>query len=124
VKIRGIGIDLIEIDRISKAYQRWGTRLERRVLTGEEIRIRKSLQKEYLSYLAGRFAAKEAIFKALGHQLNWQDVTVLYGKSGQPTVSLKGKSRNTAKNLGIKNVLVSISHTNKYAVAQAIALSN
>jgi len=123
VKIRGIGIDLIEIDRINKAHQRWGTRLERRVLTGEETQIRKSFQKEYLSYLAGRFAAKEAIFKALGHRVNWQDVTVLYGKDGQPTVSLKGRSRDIAEKLGIKNVLVSISHTNKCAVAQAIALS-
>jgi len=124
VKIKGIGIDLVEIDRLNRAHQRWGSRLERRVLSGEETLIRKKSKKQYLTYLAGRFAVKEAIFKALGRRLNWQEVVVLYGRDGQPTASLRGRSSSIAQEMGIRTVLVSISHTAKYALAQAIALSN
>ena len=120
MRIEGMGIDLIEIDRVERALERWGFNLEERILTSSEMRVRKNLTQRAV-FLAGRFAAKEAIFKSLGINPYWHKVLVLTGKKGEPTVSV---SPDILEKVGknVTKVLVSISHCRKYALAQSIAI--
>jgi len=120
MRIEGVGVDLVEIDRIRAALKRWGRKLEERILTYEEIKVKKDLRQREV-FLAGRFAAKEAIFKSLGINPCWHEVLVLRGRKGEPIVTL---SPDILKKIqkDIKKVLVSIAHCKKYALAQAIAV--
>lgn len=118
--IRAIGIDIIKIERLKKALQKWGTRLERKVFTPEEINA--SQGRTRLTYLAGRFAAKEAVFKSLGTGGYWQDIEVLAEKNNKPYIVLQKKMKIIADQKGVKKILISLSHDNDYAIAQAIAI--
>ncbi|MCD6319022.1 holo-ACP synthase [Candidatus Aerophobetes bacterium] len=125
--IKGIGVDLIEIERIEKALQKWDELLEKKILTPreiEEIEYRRIRRRRKLSFIAGRFAAKEAIFKSLGIAPRWQEVDVLPGEKGAPLVTLHRETLKLSQNKGIKKMLVSISHTRNLALAQAIALGD
>ena len=112
--INGIGIDIIEIDRIQKAIDRWGEGFLKHVFNDEEIEY--ALKRKFpTQHYAARFAAKEAIYKAFGSYktLGWKDMTILNDENGRPYCRLKDKK--------IKNkILLSISHTKNYAVANAI----
>lgn len=123
--VKGIGIDIIEIKRLARAIERWGKRFEEKVLTEKErqnsFRLRK---KAKLAYIAGRFAAKEAIFKSIRGGTSWQDIEILSGENGQPYLADKKKIRGVLDKKGIEKVLISISHDKDYAIAQAMALSN
>jgi holo-[acyl-carrier protein] synthase len=111
--IIGTGVDIIEISRIRSSVEKWGERFLHKVLTPEEIRYAQSHVVPYPHY-AGRFAAKEAIYKALGLKaLTWQDMTILNDDSGKPVCRLNGK-----KFPG--KIHLSISHTRYYAVASAV----
>ena len=82
--------------------------------------------KERIQHLAGRFAAKEAVLKALGTgmrgQMKWTDVQIANNDLGKPEIVLSGESALIAERMGVAQVLVSISHTREHAVASAIAL--
>ena len=99
---------------MKQAVEKWGDAFLKRVFTKEELTNAKTRGSLY-QHLAGRFAAKEAVFKALGDaQLNWQDVEILNDKEGKPICRiLNGKGRKIG-------VLLSISHVKNYAVANAI----
>jgi phosphopantetheine--protein transferase-like protein len=118
--IKAIGIDIIKIERLKRALQRWGTRLERRIFTSKEIDV--SYGKTRATYLAGRFAAKEAVFKSLGTGGYWRDIEVLSGKNNQPYIVLQRKMKRIADLKGVKKILISLSHDHDYAIAQAIAI--
>ena len=75
-----------------------------------------------LAYLAGRFAAKEAIFKSIGGRINWRDIEILAEKNGEPYLADSRKTREALDEKKIGIVLISISHDNDYAIAQAVAL--
>jgi len=121
--IKGIGIDIIEVKRLEKALERWGKLFEKRVFTQKERENASRLRKKAkLTYLAGRFAAKEAIFKSLGGGIGWQDIEILTKKNGQPYLTLTKKTKEFLDKKRIKKILVTISHNNDYAIAQAIAL--
>jgi holo-[acyl-carrier protein] synthase len=111
--IEGIGIDIIEIERIAEAIRR--ERFRERVFTEAE--------REYCDACAsperyaGRFAAKEAVAKALGRSLPWNSVEILSGPSGAPVARLRGEAE---KALAGRRLHVSISHCRTYAVGQAI----
>jgi len=111
--ILGSGIDIIEVDRIQKAVERWGDEFLNHVFTPVEIEHARKFQFPYRHY-AGRFAAKEAIFKAMGKpDLSWQDVSIINDPSGKPVCQYN--------NIVFKNrLLISISHSRDYAVASAI----
>src|SRR5208282_1108737 len=111
--ILGTGIDIIEIERIQKAVERWGESFLNYVFTPTEIEHAKKFKFPYRHY-AGRFAAKEAIFKAMGNRhLSWQDITIINDDSGKPVCHYNNKN--------FKNrLLISISHSRDYAVASAI----
>jgi len=115
--ILGTGIDIIEIDRIQKAVERWGDGFLNHVFSPLEIENAKKFKSPYLHY-AGRFAAKEAIFKAMGiPDLSWHDVSIINDASGKPVCHFNNKSRTIDFN---HHLLISISHSKDYAVASAI----
>jgi holo-[acyl-carrier protein] synthase len=111
--ILGTGIDIVEIDRIQKAVERWGDVFLNYVLNPGEIEHAKKFKFPYRHY-AGRFAAKEAIFKAIGiPDLSWHDVTIINDASGKPVCHYDNKKFK-------HRILISISHSRDYAVASAI----
>jgi len=110
----GTGVDITEVRRLRKAVEKWGRDFLNRVFTKDELENAKTRGSLY-QHLAGRFAAKEAVFKAMGEKdLNWKDVQILNDKQGRPyCVILNGKDKKL-------DVHVSISHVKTYAVASAI----
>lgn len=115
--ILGTGIDIIEIERIQKAIERWGDSFLNHVFLEEEIQYARK-NKNPLQHFAARFAAKEAVFKAIGDDptINWKDILILNNEHGTPYCVFK-------KNGFKHKILISISHTENYAVAQAIVES-
>ena len=112
--ILGTGVDITEVRRLRQAVEKWGQDFLSRIFTKEELENAKTRGSLY-QHLAGRFAAKEAVFKALGDKnLTWKDVEILNDKDGKPyCVLLNGKGRKM-------DVHISISHVKTYAVANAI----
>ncbi len=112
--IIGTGVDITEVRRLRQAIEKWGDEFLNKVFTSAEIRNAKN-RSSFFQHLAGRFAAKEAIFKALGDKsVTWKDVEILNDKEGRPYCRiLNGKSNKTM-------VCVSISHVKSYAVANAV----
>lgn len=125
--ILGVGIDLVDVARMKRALEnpKTGRRFRDRVFTENEIQYceGKRLGK-YQSY-AGRFAAKEAMMKALGRgwgsQVSWLDIEILPAPGGKPEVCLRNKTSLYADQLGIKHFSLSITHTESYAMAYLIA---
>ena len=112
--IIGTGIDIIEIERIQKAIDRWGLSFLKHIFNDEEIDYAQK-RKFPTQHYAARFAAKEAIYKAFGNNLSlsWKDMTILNDENGKTYCRLKDSH---SKN----KILLSISHTKNYAVANAI----
>lgn len=122
--VLGVGIDLVENDRMDETLARWGEPFKRRVFLPEEQAYCDS-RAEPCRHYAGRFAVKEAVSKAfgtgVGEHLGWLDITVCRNdKTGAPSVQLSERGWVLARGRGVKNVLVSLSHTRHYAVAQAV----
>jgi len=126
MKVIAQGIDLIECRRIADIWHRHGERFLQRLLTEAEIAY-VHRYKDPVPSMAGRFAAKEAILKVLGTgwrgQIAWRDMEITNDAHGQPSVTLTGESRRVADRLGITRILISISHTNNYAVASALGVA-
>lgn len=125
--IIGTGIDLIEIERVRKALEdpRIGTRFRARVFTAAEIAYcEKKRRGKYESY-AGRFAAKEAVMKALGRgwgaKVCWLDIEVVRARSGKPGIALHNKTAQLAQELGIRSFALSITHTAQHGLAHVVA---
>lgn len=118
----GVGTDLIEIERIERALARHGEYLVHRLLSpreregfGGDIPARR---------LAGRFAAKEAVLKALGTGLRdcrWHDVEVINDPLGRPEVILSGALKGLAREQSVGRILLSITHSRSHALAFAVA---
>jgi holo-[acyl-carrier protein] synthase len=111
-----IGVDIVEIARLEESVARWGEDFLNRVYTDTEIK----LYRQKLPSLAVRFAAKEAVIKALGQQgkkASLKDIEVLSGPGGQPVVNLYGRAQQQAKAMGLVELAVSLSHSKEYAVA-------
>jgi holo-[acyl-carrier protein] synthase len=125
VSIIGIGIDLVEVKRIEDAVKKRKNFLER-IYTKEEIKINPEGEFRYQE-LAGRFAVKEAFFKAIKSGwrkgVTFSDVIVLNEPSGAPYIKLTGRAKEIADSLGAKKVLVSISHTDNIATGVVILTS-
>ena len=120
---RGLGIDAIEIARIRDARSRHGDRFLRRVFTDSERRHCLSRGDPDAS-LAGRFAAKEALLKALGtgrgSGVGFKDVVIVPAGRGIPRVELRGAAKARLERLGATSAMVSITHTRELAMAQAL----
>lgn len=123
----GIGIDVVENDRISESIRRHGQRFVDRVFHSSEIDYCRSMQ-DPTPHFAARFAAKEAVSKAFGtgfaERVGWRDIEIRRKASGEPFVILHGGAAELAKRLRIGTILVSLSHTKEYAVANALLMKD
>ena len=121
--IIGLGIDVEEVERVKGAMQRQGERFLKRIFTEKEQAYCEQFKDKYERY-AGRFAVKEAAMKALGtgwrRGVRWVDLEVLRETSGRPTLELAGEAGKIATRLGVKNIALSITHTESQALAQVI----
>ena len=113
-----IGVDIIEIGRIDRAIARWNDSFLKRIYTRAELESHHNVPS-----LAARFAAKEAVMKALGtgtRGTNWRDIEILANGDGAPAVILHGRALERSKEIGIARFYISLSHSREYAVAFVI----
>ena len=124
MEILGLGVDICEIARMERALERHRT-MRDRVFTPEERAYCDSKARPAESY-AGRFAAREAVIKALGgyRGRGWQDISVARSSSGAPEIRLRGNAKTRADDLGVGRVLISVTHERANAVAFAVAVSS
>jgi holo-[acyl-carrier protein] synthase len=118
-----IGTDILEIRRIHMAIERWGKRFLERIYTTDEL----AYCRERPPQLAARFAAKEAVMKALRTGrwgTSWKEIEVIRQHGGAPTVHLTGRTMSTSLRLGIIGFALSLSHSRDYALATVIAWHN
>jgi holo-[acyl-carrier protein] synthase len=112
--IVGTGVDITEVKRLRQAVEKWGESFLRRIFTDKELKNAEKRVSLY-QHLAGRFAAKEAVFKALGDkELNWKEVQITNDEAGKPHCEILKKAHKDC------SILVSISHVKNYAVANAV----
>ncbi|MDO8617069.1 MAG: holo-ACP synthase [Dehalococcoidia bacterium] len=117
-----VGVDIIEIERVERALARHGRRFLGRVYTPLEA----AFCKGRVSELAVRFAAKEAVMKALGtgaHGVAWREIEVLPNHRGKPLVYLHGRAQKRAQRIGLEALDISLSHSREYAVAFVVGRS-
>jgi holo-[acyl-carrier protein] synthase len=121
----GIGTDITECLRIARMIERHGELFIDRVYTPEEIKYCQS-RKQATQHFAGRWAAKEAILKALGtgwrRGISWRDVEIRNEPGGKPVVAVRGGVKDVVEKLGIGEIQVSISHCRSHATALAVAI--
>ena len=115
-----VGVDVIETERIARALERWGDRFLSHVYTPTEVEYCRN----HVPELAVRFAAKEAVSKALGtgiRGVTWREMEVLPDSRGKPLVRLHGRAKRRARALGLDEFAISLSHSRRYAVAFVVA---
>ena len=117
-----MGVDITEIDRVEAAIGRFGKRFLERVYTKLEVAACRGRANE----LAVRFAAKEAVMKALGtgaHGVGWREIEVLPNHRGKPLVYLHGRAANRAEKIGLRGLDISLSHSGDSAIAFVVGTS-
>lgn len=124
--VLGIGVDIVEVDRIRNSIDQWGDRFTHRIFTAAEREYCGHRPDAFRSF-AARFAAKEAISKAfgtgIGEHLSWLDMEILpRSTSLAPAVQLSDTAREWSVSRGVGEILISLSHARDYAVAQAVLL--
>ena len=124
-EIIGIGTDITECLRIARMIERHGELFIDRVYTPEEIKYCQS-RKQATQHYTGRWAAKEAILKAIGtgwrRGISWRDMEVRNDPSGKPVVAVRGGVKEVIERLGISEIHVTISHCRSHATATAVAV--
>lgn len=122
--IVGTGIDITECLRIAQMIERHGELFIARVYTDIEIEYC-TARKAATQHYAGRWAAKEAVLKALGtgwrRGISWRDIEIRNDRKGAPTVNLRAGARDVMEKAGIRKMHVSISHCRSFAVAHVVA---
>lgn len=123
--ILGLGNDIIEVPRIGKMIEQHGETFLRRVYTDREIRYCQA-RKHAIEHFAGRWAAKEAILKAIGtgwaRGICWTDMEIRRDPTHGPKVLVRGGARDASIQRGIDEIMITISHCRTYAAATALAL--
>lgn len=126
MNVKAHGVDMVDCCRLRESVERHGQRFLDRVFTPVEQKYCLGKKRE-IEHLAGRFAAKEAVLKVLGtgwrNGINWTDIEVRNQPSGQPRVRLSGRCREIADEMGLSEVLISISHIDTHAIASAMGLA-
>ena len=121
-----VGVDIVEIPRIARALDRWGERFLQRVYTAHEI----TRYQDRVPELAARFAAKEAISKALGvgiwwrGGIAWTDAEIRSNRIGKPEVVLYGRAAQYAEAQGLDQWAISLSHSEEQAIAMVVAMAS
>jgi holo-[acyl-carrier protein] synthase len=121
MKILATGIDIVEVNKVKEIYSKFGRKFLTKVLKDEEIRFLEEKKKGFYQSLAGRIAAKEAVYKALNSydkniRPRWKEMTIHNQENGSPVVIF---------NPGYKfdfQIVLSVSHSDKYAVANALLI--
>lgn len=123
--IFGIGIDVVEVERIAEMVERSGEAFLAKIFTAAERRYCES-QKVPAIHYAARFAAKEAVSKSLGtgigRRAGWLELEITRNPSGAPVLVLGGNAAEFAKENGIVEIQISLTHTQQYAAANALAI--
>lgn len=121
--IIGIGTDIVEVIRMEAMLGEHGESFIEKIFTDQE-KEESGKRKEPAQYFAGRWAAKEALSKALGcgfgAQCSWKDITILNADSGKPELTLTGTALRTSQKLGVNSIHLSISHEKHYACASVV----
>jgi holo-[acyl-carrier protein] synthase len=127
MNIIGIGTDITECLRIARMIERHGEMFINRVYTPVEIRYCQS-RKHATQHFAGRWAAKEALLRSLGtgwvRGVNWRDFEIRNQPNGRTVVAVRGGAKELVEELGVRRLLISISHCRTHAMAYAMALGN
>lgn len=119
--IYGVGIDLVKVSRMKEMSKKWQDKFFQRVFTQSEIAYCKEKKNPYLS-LSVRFAAKEAVIKAIGSRafIDMTDIEVMNSDTGKPSIKIDGKLQDFFKEKGIKHCHLSLSHEREYGVAYVV----
>lgn len=122
----GIGIDLVKVSRVQRLLSRHNRHLGKIFTLGEIGYCQR--RRHQFQHFAARFAAKEAMFKALGTgwnaEIKWTDIEVVKDETGKPRIDLHGKAKEMTERMNIRDILVSLSHCSDHAIAQVILVSN
>jgi holo-[acyl-carrier protein] synthase len=125
MQILGIGTEIVECPRIGRMIEHHGELFLRRIYTEREIRWCQA-RRRALEHFAARWAAKEAVLKALGtswrHGLCWTDLEVRHESDSPPRVLVRGGVRDVVARHGVTNILLSLSHCRTYATAYALVV--
>lgn len=123
MSVIGVGTDIVKVSRIKRLLKKHGKSFAQRILHKNELQIFQQ-RKTSKYYLAKRFAAKEALAKALGtgiaKGISFEEIEVLNNNDGKPEIILHGKALEIANQLGVKNLFISLSDEKKYAIAYVI----
>ena len=123
MSVLGIGVDMVEVERIQHSLDRFGERFMKRVFTEVEIAYCQSM-KFPARHFAARFAAKEAVSKAfgtgIGKAMGWKDIDVHRKPSGEPFVVLDGGAKKLAEERKVSKVSITLSHTEHHAMAMIV----
>ena len=123
--ILGTGVDIVEVFRMRDAINKWGDIFLSKVFTKKEIRYSNSRRFSF-QHFAARFAAKEAVIKAFGeprkNPIRWTQIEVLNDEEGKPLIEFHDEALKLKKKKKVDEVVVSMSHSKNYAVANAILL--
>ena len=120
------GIDIIEVERIKENIEKHGDRFLNKIFTQKEIEYCESKNTQKYQSYSGRFAAKEAVFKALSYKLDnkyeieWKDIEIVNDENGRPVVNVYGKPKEIIKNSD--NIDISITHVKEMALASVVAV--
>lgn len=121
--IYGVGTDIVEVDRIERILKKWSSRFIGKVYTSEEVQYCTAMAFP-AQHFAARFAAKEAACKGLGTGIGggigFTDVEVVTGPEGRPKLNFYGKAREMVDRIGITGSHISLSHTDRHAVALVV----
>lgn len=122
--IVGLGLDIVEIERMRSVFEKWGDRIMDRLFTDRERESRRAEGAGAEAHLAARFAAKEAAMKALGvgwgPSATWHDFEIVNDDKGKPVLTMSGSAARTAGDLGVRRTHLSISHSLKSACAVVV----
>ncbi len=123
MSVLGVGVDIVETQRIEHSLERFGERFLHRVFTENEIAYCQSM-KHSARHFAARFAGKEAVSKAfgtgIGEAIGWREIDIHRRESGEPYVILHGGAETLASERGVGKIWLSLSHTDHYAAATAM----
>ncbi len=129
MNVIGLGTDIVNINRIKKIYSKYGNHFLNKILTESEKKFEKTTSKsKKISTIAKRFAAKEAISKAIGYGfsngIHFKNIEIYNDKSGKPFANLNGKAKSIVKKISRKyNIFLSLSDDKPWAVATALITS-
>ncbi len=122
----GIGIDVVEVQRVGSSLSEFGGKFEDKIFTEKEKNYCRGMKRPAIHF-AARFAAKEAVSKALGtgigKDVGWLDIEVIRAENGEPSIVLNGAAKAFAEKNKLTTIKISLTHAEHYAAANAVVLS-